>query len=319
MMLGIAWRRVLQLIPVLAGVSFIAFSVLNALPGSAALAATGVYASQAQLNAVSKELGLNHPFWQRYWLWVIHSLHGNLGRSFIADQPVMKLIEQRFPVSFELVVLAILVALLVSIPTAILSARRPLGAFDWVARVFSMLSLSIPAFVICLMGLLVFAVKLKWLPTSGYVPISKGLWQNLRCMVLPVMVQVTILFGSYTRILRGDMVDQLRFEDYVLTARSKAISQRRLLVNHVFKNSVFSLITIVATQFGTLVAGGAIAETIFGLPGIGALLLQSIGNKDIPVVQGVTVLVACLVVVMNLVSDLLYMSLDPRVRYGASG
>ena len=317
-MLGLAGRRMLQLIPVLFGASFITFAILNMLPGSAALAATGLYASAAQIAAAAKQLGLNHPYFDRYLLWIWHALHGQLGISYIAKEQVTTLIAQRFPVSFELVVLAILCALAISIPVAILSARKPLGIFDWVARVFAMLSLSIPGFVMCVLLLLLFAVKLNWLPASGFVPLSQGILPNLKTMALPVMVQVSILFGSYTRILRGDMVDQLKYEDYVTTARSKAISERRLLISHVFKNSVFSLITIVGTQFGTLIAGGAIAETIFGLPGIGALLLQSITNKDIPVVQGLVVIVAILVVFMNLITDLLYMSLDPRVKYGST-
>lgn len=313
---GIAARRLLQLIPVVVGVSFLTFAILNLIPGSAALADTGAFGTASQIRAISEKLGLDKPYFTRYGLWVWHAIHGNLGTSYVSGQSVVDMLRSRIPVSLELLLLSVLGALIVSVPVAILSARRPLGSFDWFARTAGMLSLSIPGFVFCLLFLLVFAVALKWLPTSGFTPLSGGILSNLRTMALPVLVQISILFGSYSRILRADMVDQLTYEDYVLIARSKGISQRRVLVNHVFRNSVFSLITIVGTQIGILIAGGAIAETIFSLPGLGQLLINAINSKDIPVVQALVVLIALVVVIMNLLTDLLYMALDPRVRYG---
>ena len=311
-------RRILQLIPVLLGVTFLSFSLLNLLPGSAAQALLGLNAETLTINAINKTLGLNHPFFYRYALWLWHSLHGDLGMSFVYRQPVSHLIFSRFGVSAELVILGMGMALLVALPAAALSARKPYGVIDWITRTVSMIGLSVPGFVIALFLILALTVKIRAFPTTGYVPLTQSLASNLHTMFLPALSLSAILFGSYTRILRGDMVDQLSNEDYVLTARAKGIPERYVLIRHVFRNSIFSLVTVVGAQLGTLLGGGAILETIFGLPGVGQLLLNSIYSRDVPVVEGLIAVIACVVVVMNLVTDVSYMMIDPRVKYGAA-
>jgi peptide/nickel transport system permease protein len=228
------------------------------------------------------------------------------------------LIASRFAVSAELVILAMLLALALALPAAVLSSRRPYGVIDWVTRSASMLGLSVPGFVVALFLILFFSVKIHWFPVSGFAPLDKGIVSNLHTMALPTVTLAAVLFGSYTRILRGDMVDQLSSEDYVLTARSKGLPERSVLMKHVFRNSAFSLVTVVGAQLGTLLGGGAIIESIFGLPGVGQLLLNSIYDRDLPVIEGIIVVVATVVVIMNLITDLSYMVIDPRVKYGAA-
>jgi peptide/nickel transport system permease protein len=316
---GYVAKRIALLIPVLLGVTFLIFVLLNVLPGGSVLAILGTGATGGSKAELAKQLGLNHPFFYRYLLWLWHALHGDLGTSFITRQPVASTIFSRFPVSFELVVLAMFIGLATALPAAIFSARHPQGIVDWIVRALGMFSLSTPGFVVALYLLLFFAVKLKVFPVTGFVPLSQGLWANLRTMALPAITMSLALFGTYTRILRGDMIDQLVNEDYVLTARSKGVPERRILVMHVFKNSLFSLITIVGAQLGTLLGGAAIIETLFGLPGIGQLLLTSINTIDTPVVIAIVVIIAIIVVMMNLLTDLAYMMLDPRVKYGNLG
>lgn len=315
---GLVWRRILQLIPVCIGVTLMAFLLLNVLPGGSAIAILGTNATGGSIKALDNALGLNKPAYERYLLWLWHALHGNLGVSFITRQSVTSTIFARFPVSLELVVLSILIALCTAIPAAVFSARRPGGIVDWITRAVGMFGLSTPGFVLALYLLYVLSVRLGVLPVTGFTPLSVGLWANLKTMLLPALSQSAILFGSYSRILRGDMIDQLYSEDYVLTARAKGLGSLRVLFVHVFKNSLFSLITIVGAQLGTLIGGAAVIETLFGLPGVGQLLLISITDIDVPVVQGIVVIVALIVVVMNLVTDIAYMLLDPRVKYGTA-
>jgi peptide/nickel transport system permease protein len=317
-MLGLAGRRLLQLIPVAIGVTFLSFSLLNLLPGGAAIAILGPDATNSQIAQLNQALGLNKPFFVRYGLWLEHAIRGDLGSSLASHENVSSLIGQRLPVTLELVVLSVLLALVTAIPVAVISARRPMGIADWLARSTAMAALSIPGFVLALVLLLVISVKFQWLPATGFVSLSHGIGPNLRYMILPVVSLSFVHFATYTRILRSDMVDQLRTEDYVQTARSKGMGRFHVLIFHVFKNSLFSMITVVGTNLGTLIGGTVIIENIFQLPGIGQLLISSISIRDAPTVQGVVVVIAVVVVAVNFLTDMSYMVLDPRVRYGNS-
>jgi len=317
--LDLVGRRILQAIPVMLGVSLIVFSLLSLLPGSAALAILGPGATNAQVAHLSQQLGLNQPFVERYLIWVGHAITGNLGTSLLTNQPVIAEIEQRLPVSFEIMVISYILSLGTAIPVAILAARRPRGIADSINRLFSTVALSVPGFVTALLLILVFSVKLGLLPTEGFVPLAHGLVPNVKSLILPSASVSVGLFANYSRILRSDMIDQLRNEDYVLTARAKGIGQWRILFLHVAKNSLFPLITVVGTNFGYLIGGVVVVENVFGLPGMGQLMQYSILNRDYTVVQGEVILIAVAVILMNLVTDLAYIFLDPRVRYGATG
>lgn len=317
-MLGLAGRRLVQLVPVALGVTFLSFSLLNLLPGGAAIAILGPDATDAQIAQLNQVLGLNKPFFVRYGLWLVHAIQGHLGSSLASHETVSSLIAQHLPVTLELVVLSILLALVTAIPVAVLSARRPMGVVDWLARSTAITALSIPGFVLALGLLLLVSVKFQWLPATGFVSLTHGIGQNLRYLILPVVSLSFVHFATYTRILRSDMVDQMRTEDYVQTARSKGMGPFHVLVFHVFKNSLFSMITVVGTNLGTLIGGTVIIENIFQLPGMGQLLISSISIRDAPTVQGVVVVVAIAVVAVNFLADMSYMLLDPRVRYGST-
>lgn len=313
----LAGKRALHMVPVLLGVSFLTFSLMNLLPGGTALAILGPNATNQQIAVLNTQLGLNNPFWTRYGLWLWHVLHGNLGTSLLTSQPVVNVIGEHLPTSLELLILSIGLALFLAVAVSLLSARKPYGAFDMGMNAVSMFALSTPGFVLSLLLILVVSVKLGALPTQGFVPLSGGVIANLRTMILPTLATSFVLFATYSRILRSDLVDQLRNEEYVTFARAKGIGEWRILVRHVLRNSVFSVITVVGTNFGVLIGGVVVTESIFALPGMGELLQNSITSRDYPVVSGEVLVIAVLVVVMNLLTDVLYAVLDPRVRYGA--
>lgn len=319
MLLRMTGKRLLQLIPVLLGVTFITFAILNLLPGNVALAILGQNATPQAERELERQLGLNHPFFVRYGDWLNGLFHGTLGRSLESHQSVASILAQRFSVSLELIIVALLIALLTAIPLAVLAAKKPGGFADRFASVVAMVGLSVPGFVIGLALILLAAVKVKIFPATGFSPLSSGLISNLRSIFLPALSLSFVLFAIYSRMLRADMAEQLATEDYVVTARAKGISSWAVMMRHVLRNSMFGLITVVGLNLGTLLGATVIIETVFVLPGLGSLVVTSITDKDSPVVQGVVVLMAVAVVLANLLTDLLYAVLDPRVRYGQSG
>jgi peptide/nickel transport system permease protein len=309
-------KRVLQFIPVLFGVSFLAFLLLNIEPGDTAQQILGENATPQALALLRKQLHLNEPMLQRYFNWLGGLLHGHLGTSLITNQPVAKVIEQRLPVTEEVIILALLIAIVFAIPLATIAAFKMEGGFDRVIRWVSMLGIATPGFVLGIVLILIFTVKLHWFPSTGFVPLSQGLWANLRTMILPAVTLSALLFGTYTRVLRADMAEQLINEDYVQTARAKGVSEARILIRHVLRNSLFGLVTVIGVNMGTLIAGTVIVESIFALPGLGQDLVSSVTNRDVTVVQGMVVLIGVVVVLSNLVADVLYTVIDPRVRHG---
>lgn len=316
MLVRMVLRRVLELIPVLVGLSFITFAVLNLLPGNVTEAILGSQATAASERVLSRQLGLNHPFLVRYWDWVTGVLHGNLGNSLITNESVTSQLGQRLPVSAELVVLSILIALLIAIPLAVLASRRAGGIVDRFSSLLAMIGLSVPGFVIGLALILLVSVQVKLFPATGFTPLSQGLLPNLRTMFLPSLSLSFVLMATYTRVLRADMAEQLTSAEYVTAARARGIRSWTMLIRHVLRNSIFGLITVVGLNLGTLFGATVIIETVFALPGLGSLLISSITSKDSPVVQGVVLVMALAVVIANLLTDILYSVLDPRIRYG---
>lgn len=318
-MFRVIGRRLLQAIPVLIGASLIAFGLLNVLPGSTAIAILGADATQQSIDTVNQQLGLNRPLGIRYLDWLGGALHGNLGTSFITQESVLGTVLARVPVSLELVVGALLVALVTAIPAALLSVRFRHGVVDRAFALLSVLGLSVPNFIVALVLILLLAVKAPVFPSTGFTPLSQNVTRNIETMVLPVLSLSFVFFGTYTRLLRADMIQQLEGEDYVLFGRAKGLGETRILVQHVLKNASFNLIMVVGTNLGALVGTTIIIEEIFGLPGVGQLMITSIFNRDAPVVQGIVLLLAVVVVVANLCSDLLHEWLDPRTRYASVG
>jgi peptide/nickel transport system permease protein len=291
--------------------------VLSLIPGNAAQQLLGPEATPEQVHQLEHQLGLDKPGVVRYLEWLKGAVHGDFGRSLVSGQPVSELLPSRLAVTGELIFLAFFVSLAVAIPVALLAARRPNGVVDRISMFIGTAGLSVANYVLALVLVLIFAVGLGWLPAIGYQPLSAGLVENLKTMILPSAAIGIPLFCFYGRFLRSDLVDQMQGEDYITTAQAKGLGPWQVLVRHAFRNSSFGLITVVGLNLGTLIGGTVIIEQIFALPGLGQLLLQSINTRDFVVVLAAVVIFAVVAVLANLIVDLLYAVLDPRIRYGS--
>jgi len=308
-------RRLLAAIPVLWGVTFLTYIVMNLLPGDAAQELLGANATPAQVHQLDIQLHLNEPFWVRYGGWLGGLLHGNLGTSLASRENVTTILGQRLPVTAELLIYAFAGSIVFAIGLAVLAARKPNGLADRISMVVSMTGLSVAPYVLALVLIYIFAVRVQWFPAIGYTSLTQNPAANIRSLTLPAIAIGFPLFSVYTRLLRADIVEQMQREDYIVTARAKGVPPWRVLIRHALPNSLFGLITLVALNLGTLVGAVAIIEPIFSLPGVGAILIQSITDHDVPVVEGIVVVFAVVVVLAGLIADLLYATLDPRIRY----
>ncbi len=313
--LQLVGRRLLTAIPVLLGVTFLTFVVMNLIPGNPAQLILGINATPGAIAKLDAQLGLNHPFWDRYWLWLDGLLHGNLGVAYSNQQSVNSDIAQFLPTTCWLLLYALVVSLVLGVVVAVLAARRPNGIVDRISLAISMLGLSVAPYALALVLIYFFSVRLGWFPT-----ISNSLGSNpvtaIRALTLPAASVGFPLFAVYTRLLRADIVEQMQREDYIVTAKAKGVGPWRVLVVHATRNSLFTLITLVALNLGTLIGAVAIIEPIFSLPGIGAELINAININDLPLIEGIVVVFAVVTVAGNLLADLMYTVLDPRIRYG---
>lgn len=306
--------RLGQSVFVAVGVTFLTFSLLNMLPGSTAAVLLGEGATDADIHNLELKLHLDEPFMVRYGDWLAHAVVGNFGNSLSGNQPLSSILGQRIPITLELIVLAFALSLAFTIPVAMLAAHKPGRLIDKLSMSTSMIGLSVPAFVLALLLILLFSVHWKVLPAVGYTPFSQDPLQNLRGMVLPSATLAFPLFCHYTRILRADLVDQMATGEFILAARAKGLAPFRILLKHALRNSSFGLVTLVGLNVGTMIGGTVLVEQIFAIPGIGQELLLSISNRDLVVVEAIVVMLAVAVVAVNLVTDLLYTIIDPRVR-----
>ncbi len=312
--LRVSGRRLLSAIPVLWGVTLLAFLVMNALPGDAAEALLGENATPAEIRAFSIKLHLNEPLWTRYGHWLGGVVTGNLGTSLASPQSVASILGQRLPVTLELVVYALIITFVVSVPLAILCARWPRGIIDRLSLVLSMGSISIAPYVLALLLIILFAVKMNAFFPALYSP-SSSISGNLYNFTLPSIVLAVPLIGFYTRFLRADLLEQMQSEDYVVTARAKGVSEWRILTRHALRNSFIGLLTVIGLNLATLIGATVIVESIFSMPGIGYELLQAISSRNVPVVEGIVLVFGIAVVLANLLTDLAYGVLDPRIRH----
>src|SRR5580704_15612623 len=314
-MLGFVARRLLYLIPVLLAVSLLTFLIASLLPGDLAYVILGDQATPDKVAALRHDMGLDQPILWRYLSWLGHVLQGDFGRSFRTGQTVLQVVSERLPVSLELMFLAELGALAIGIPLAIACAVRSGSAFDrfMTGSAFSMLS--VPAFLSAILLIYLFAVELRWLPATGYVPFAEDPIGNLRCFVLPAL---TLALGEWPvlmRVLRSDMIATLQ-EDYIQMAKAKGLKPWRILLVHALKPSSLTLVTVTGINIGRLIGGALIVETIFALPGLGRLLVGAIYARDFIILQGVVLFVAVGFVIVNFIVDMLYAVLDPRIRHG---
>jgi peptide/nickel transport system permease protein len=309
-------KRLLLAIPITLGVTVLTFWVINLIPGNPAQALLGPEATPDQIRAMEIQLGLDKPAYERYLDWLGHAVRGDLGTSPVSGQPVAAQLIDRLAVTGELLALAFIGALVLAVPVALRAAHRPNGLFDRLSMFISVTGLSLANYVLALVLVLVFSVQLGMLPAIGFVPLTQSVSGNLNSLVLPATSVGFPLFCIYTRFLRGDLVDQMQGQDYVVTAQAKGIDPWRVLVRHALRNSSFGLIAVVGLNLGVLIGTTVIIEQIFALPGTGQLLLQAINARDVVVIQAVVVVFAVVTVAGNLGADLLQTALDPRIRYG---
>ncbi|MDR5710555.1 ABC transporter permease [Nesterenkonia flava] len=316
-LLRLILRRVLLAVPLLLAVSVLVFILLEAMPGDPARNQAGMDASEEQVQAVRERMGLDRSAPERYLSWLAGFLRGDLGVSAVNGRSVSELLAERLPVTLELVGLAFVLSIVLALPVALLAARRPGGLMDRIVMVCSMTLLAVPNFVMALLLVLVFAVTLRMLPAIGYVAVQDGLVDNLRSVILPVLALAIPMACFYARFLRGDLVEQLYGAGYIDTARAKGAGMWRILWLHAFRNSSFGLLTLVGLNIGGLVGGTVIIEQIFAMPGMGMLMLQGVMSLDIAVVQSCVFIFAAVAIFANLIVDVMYAVLDPRIRYGS--
>jgi peptide/nickel transport system permease protein len=314
-MLGLIGRRLAYLVPVVFAVTALTFLIANLLPGDLAIAMLGDQATPENVAALHKQLGLDLPLWQQYLHWLGGVLHGDFGTSYRTGETVLHAIAGRLPVSLELLVMAELGGLIVGVPLAILCAVRPGSVFDRIVSSIAFGTLSIPPFMLAIVLIFIFSLRLGVLPATAYVPLSQDVLGNLRSMALPCATLVLLEWPTMMRVLRTDMISTLQ-EDYIALARAKGLPSRRILLVHALKPSSLTLVTVLGINIGRLIGGALITEVIFALPGIGRLLVESIYLRDFVILQGGVLLVAIGFVLVNFFVDLLYAVLDPRIRHG---
>ena len=320
-MSGYLVRRLLGVVIVIFILSFISFMLVNMFPGSTAerLLAEGAQGSgltQEVIDRFNRELGLDKPVFERYGDWLWGALQGDLGRSFASSEPVLSEISIRLPRSLELVILASLLAIVIAIPVGVISAVRQGSPADMLGRLFTILGLAIPNFFL---GVLVVSFIAGWLNVSLATLESPYIWvdvqKNLESMIAPALVLSAALMATLMRMQRSQVLEIIH-EDYVRTARAKGLTERSIVLRHVLRNSFIPVITIFGNQFAFLISGAVIVEYIFRVNGVGAMLVTAIRRADFNVVVGITVIIGLGVVLINLLVDLSYAWIDPRIRYG---
>ena len=298
-------KRLLVLIPVILGVMFIIFSIMALTPSSPGRLMLGLQASEEDVAALNHELGYDKPFLTRFVNYVKDALRGDFGKSYLTDRPVVEEISNRFPTTLRLAILAVITSVLIGVPLGILSAVKQYSALDLISTVTAMFMASVPGFWLGLMMMLLFSLKLGWLPVSG-----AGTWAHY---VLPTLTLAIPSSASLLRLTRSTMLETIR-QDYIRTARAKGVKEGRVIFQHALKNAMLPLITSVGMNFGGLLGGTVLIESVFSFPGLGSRMLEAIRDKDIPMVTGCTVFLAVLFCLIMLVVDLLYAYVDPRVK-----
>jgi peptide/nickel transport system permease protein len=311
-------RRLLTLIPVFIAISMVSFFVLDYLPGNAARHLLGVDATPEAIANMEEAMGLDRSPLNRYASWASGFLVGDWGTSIASGQSVRNMVGDRFLVTLELALLAIALSLGLAVAMAGLAAIHPWGPFDKGVLVAGMVLLSTPTYVLALLLVLVFSVSFNFFPSMGFIPLSENLVGNLHTLMLPAAAIALPLTGLYCTFLRDDLVEQMVGEEYILTAKSKGLASWRLVFRHALRNSATGLLTLVGSHFGTLVGGTVLVELIFGLPGLGQLLIQATSIRDTNVVLAIVFLLTVVTVLANLVAEIMCSLLDPRISAAGS-
>ncbi len=311
-------QRVLSFVPTLLGVSLVVFFAIRLVPGDAITATLGTESgmlTQTQRAALERYYGLDKPAFTQYFVWLGDAVQGNLGLSIRYGKPVGELILSRFPLTLELTVFAVLIALAIGVPIGVLSAVRQNSVFDVAGRLLSLLGLALPNFLVGTLIIYGLSVVFGVLPTAGdYAPLFEEPWKNVKQLFFPAFTLGFAFSGSAMRMARSSMLEVLG-EDYVRTARSKGLSERRVVRHHAFRNALIPVVTLLGVEIGYLLGGAFIVEQLFALPGLGRLTVNAVAQREYALVQGATLFIAMNVVIVNLLVDLFYAVLDPRISY----
>jgi peptide/nickel transport system permease protein len=312
-------RKILIMIPSLLGISLVLFAVLAMAPGDPfeELATNPAIPPEVRA-ALRAKFGLDDPVWTRYLHWLVAMIQGDWGFSFVSRMDVDQLILQRLPVTLIVIGSSQIIAILVALPVGVLAATRPYSLFDQIANTLAFVGFSLPTFFTGLLFILVFSIQLDWLPFVYRANIDatgwQFYWEHIKQSIMPVMVLGLFQGASLVRFVRSSVLDVIKL-DYVTTARSKGIGERKVITKHVVRNALIPVVTLVALQLPIVFGGAIVTEQIFRVPGIGSLLIASMLANDTPVVMAVTFVIACLVVFFNLLADIIYGWLDPRISY----
>jgi peptide/nickel transport system permease protein len=307
-------NRTLAVVPLAVGVAVLSFLILQLVPGTIVDVLIGEAGDTRYAEELKRLFGLDRPFLQRLVEWFGALLRGDLGHSMRTREPVVSEIVRRLPATIELTFVALLVSMAIAVPVGALSAARPNTAWDVTGRTISLLGLSLPSFWLALLLILVLSVKLRWIPSGGFVPFGQNPVENLKLVLMPALALGTGMSAIVMRMTRSAMLEVLR-QDYVRTAVAKGLGQRAVTYRHAFRNALIPVMTVVGIQTGRLLGGTVIIEQIFSWPGMGQLALRSIALRDYPMVQGTVLFGALFFILINLLVDILYAYVDPRIRY----
>jgi peptide/nickel transport system permease protein len=315
--IGIVLRRLASAIPILLIVSLITFGMIHMIPGDPAAAIAGLSATPEQIAVLREQLGLDQPLLFQLLHWYGALLHGDLGRSLLMGQPVVAVTFDRLPVTLALSAYALVLTLLFGLVSGVIAALKHNQVTDQAAMMLAMVGISMPNFWLGLLMILFFAVWLGWLPTGGYIPFTESPWGWFRTSTMPAISLALLQVGLLARITRSTMLEVLR-QDYIRTARAKGLSRRLVVMKHALSNAMIPITTVVGIIISLLISGSVVTESLFSVPGIGQLLTQAVLNRDYPMVQGGLFIVTAVLVLVNILVDVSYAMLDPRVRYETS-
>jgi peptide/nickel transport system permease protein len=310
-------HRLLLLIPTVLGVTLVVFLMMRFIPGDPVTNMMGENYSEEDARQLRHELGLDQPLGVQYVKWLVFLLRGDWGRSILTNRPVLTDVLYRLPVTLELIVLSMLVSLLIALPAGIIAAARPNTYKDYGAMMVAMAGVSVPEFFLGVLLFLLFALVLRWFPVSGYIPLPADLGGNLWHMVLPTIALGFPRAALLTRLVRASLLEVLKLE-YVTTARAKGLAESPVVLKHALKNALIPVVTVAGLQVGFLIGGAIVVETVFAVPGIGSFGIDAIIKRDYPQVQAFVLVGALVFVLVNLLVDVLYSVIDPRIHYGRS-
>src|SRR5258705_5423481 len=313
-MLSFILRRVVATLPVMAIVALFVFSLLYIAPGDPAVVIAGDRASPAYVEPIRQSLGLDRPFRVQFGTWVWHILHGDLGTSIFTSLPVTALIGQRIEPTLSLMVITLLLTISIAVPLGVVAAWKAGTWIDRAIMTFAVFGFSLPVFVVGYVLAYVFALQFEWLPVQGYTPLSEGVWPWLQNLILPSIALGCVYIALIARITRASMLEVLQ-QDYIRTARAKGLGQRGILFVHALKNAAVPIVTMIGIGIALLIGGAVVTESVFAIPGLGRLTIDAILRRDYPVIQGIVLLFSFLYVLVNLMVDVTYTLVDPRIRY----